>query len=363
VASTRFDFERFRRDSASDLKPRHLLPEIAERLDAELHQPAAAGADGVALRLSDRLGPLLYGQSSHWELARRVHNRLNDGDAVYCSGCDVGLPLALRCGLTRRQVELSVVFADVGRTRTRVLCWLLVLLGVRLTALVTTEQQAAAVNRSFGRRFDNVVVIEGQTDTRFFRPRPHRNSSEDDGPALIGACGVERRDYETLASAVADIEASTVVCFASPNLTDRTRYTMPDPVPDNMSFEHLDFAELRRLYQRADVVVLPLLENRYSAGLTALFEAMACGAPVVVTDSPGIIERLIAAELVVGVPAGRPDLLRQAIEDVLADPGSAAERAGKARAEVTSRYSADRFLDSLIDLLSGRSETFDQPRS
>lgn len=345
LTSTYFDFAKFERNSRADRSPNHLLPLIAERLGAEIHQPAPESSPPTRL---DRLGALVYGQPMHWEQARRLIDRLAPGDAVYAAGCDSGVPLALLCALRRRRVSFAISFIDVARRRTQLVGWLLVLLRVRLLVIVPTEQQAEMAGAGFGRRAVGIDTIDGQTDTAFFRPPDERVASH---PPLVAGCGVEQRDYATLGRALADADVDVEVCFASPNQTDRTRYTMPDPIPPNMDFRWMDFVELRDLYQRADVMVLPVRPNRYSAGLTSLFEAIACGVPVVVTRSPGIIGRLIAEDLVSGVPPDDPAALRKAVDAILGDPAEAGARAGRAREVLLERYSAAAFLERLDGML------------
>lgn len=345
LSSTYFDFDRFEQDARADRSPAHVLPRVAARLGAEVHQPAVS-TDEVGL--FDRLGALLYGQAIHWEQARRLLPELEAGDAVYAAGDDSGVPLALLCATRRRGVDFAISFIDVTRRRTRLVGWLLVMLRLRVMLIVPTEQQADEARRTFGRRAVAIDTIDGLTDTDFFRP-PDRRPLND--PPLIAGCGVEQRDYATFGDAVGNTPMSVQVCFASPNQSDKTRYTMPDPVPANMDFRHMAFAELRDLYQRADVMVLAVRENRYSAGLTSLFEAIACEAPVVVSRSPGIIDQLIAEGLVVGVPPGQAGAIRQAVDAILADrPGSAA-RAAAARNALLERYSSDAFLDRLEAML------------
>ena len=345
LSSTHFDFERFASDSEADRSPNHVLPVLAARLGAAIHQPRPD--PGPPGRL-DRLGALVYGQAMHWELARRVLPQLEDGDAVYAAGCDSGLPLALLCVGRRRRVSFAIAFMDVGRRRTRLLGWLLILLRLRLLVVVPTELQADLARTTFGRRAAAIHTIDGQTDTTFFRPPDSRPTNR---PPLVAGSGVEQRDYRTMGEALAGAGVDVRVCFASPNQTDKTRYTMPDPVPANMSFERLEFAELRDLYQRADVVVLPLRQNRYSAGLTTLFEAIACESPVVVTESPGIIDHLISDGLVSGVQAEDPDALRKAVDEIIGDRAWARTRAAAARVTLLERYSADAFLNRLDRLL------------
>jgi glycosyltransferase involved in cell wall biosynthesis len=354
LSSTKFDFDRFARQNDADQLPAHLLPRIAERMGAEIHQPDDdLGAGG----LLDRLGALVYGRPGHWVQARRTLPMLRDGDLVYSSGDDAALPLALLARLARRRVSFAVAYADVTRRRTRVLTWLLLAARCRLMAVVTTVHQAEAAQARFGRRLSAIEPVLGQTDHRFFRPADgpkHHNR-----PPLVAACGVEQRDYATLARGLAEADVAVEVCFASPNRSSRTRYTAPDPLPENFRFDTHDFVQLRELYRRADVVVLPLLDNEYSAGLTALFEAVACGAPVVATRSPGIIDELIDDELIVGVPVGDPDGWFRAVKSVLGDPDGAANRATSARRLVLDRYSADAFLERLAGFLNAFAASVD----
>lgn len=351
LSSTYFDFDRFARESKADTLPTHLLPKIAARLGAEIHQPNPGEGS-----LLDRMATVIYGEKHHWAQARRVYKKLNDGDSVYAAGCDAGVPLAVLCAVRRRKVSFAIAFADTGRLRTRVVGRLLAALSLQLIAVVTTDYQARILNRSFGRRIQGVHAIEGQTDCEFFRPLPEPVVNE---PRLVASCGAERRDYDTLARALGGLDLHVTVCFASPNLTSKTRYTMPEVVPENFDFEPLEFVELRNLYQRADVLVLPLLENRYSAGLTTLFEAIACGLPVVATRSPGIIDRLIDDDLMLGADAGDDAAIKAAVERILADPTAARARADEARRVVLEQYSSASFLDHLEEIL----KSLNRPRS
>ncbi len=340
VASSYFDFDRIARESAADRLPVHLLPHLAERLGARLHQPET----GPPPSMVDRVAARLYGQPKHWELARRVLPELRPGDAVYAAGCDGGLPLALLCAARRRQVAFAMTFTNLDRRRARAIGWLLVLVGVRLLVSVATERQADQVRRAFGRRTIGIHVNSAQTDTWFFRPPEARPAND---PPLVAGSGVEQRDYRSLAEALGPADVAIDICYASPNQTARTPHSRPDVVPDNMELRHMEFHELRDLYQRADVVVVPLCDNRFSAGLTALLEAIACEAPVVATSSPGVIDDLESEGLIVGVPMGDVEAIRAAVDGVIARPEQARSRAVKARRVLLERYSATSYLAGL----------------
>ncbi|HVS84891.1 MAG TPA: glycosyltransferase family 4 protein [Gaiellaceae bacterium] len=113
-------------------------------------------------------------------------------------------------------------------------------------------------------------------------------------------------------------------------------------------------AELPDVYRAADVVVLPTLSDGF--GLV-VYEAMASGAPVVVTDRCGAEVEHGRNGLV--VPHSDPRALADAIEQLLSDPGRArtlaaagvetARHASWARYRETVRASLLPLLDETVD--------------
>jgi len=110
--------------------------------------------------------------------------------------------------------------------------------------------------------------------------------------------------------------------------------------------------ELPALFRSADVAVcVPWYEP---FGIVPL-EAMACGVPVIASAVGGLIDTVVHGRTGVHVPPRRPDLLAEALGDLLADDERlhAFGRAGRRRAK--AKYSWDRVavqtLQSYEDLL------------
>lgn len=346
LASSPVDFERFVTESSADRLPRHLLAVVADDLGAHLVSPDP----GRASRL-DRVLSRVYGQPMHWAMARQLAGELRDGDGVFTTGSDSGIPVGLLSVLRRRKVSFAIGFADPTQWRTRLLGWVLaILLRKRLAIFVNIEGHRQLVARGFGRVAGSVTSLGYTTDTEFFRPptgaRPTRSRM------LVAGSGTEMRDYDTLADATRGLDVDVKICFVSPNLNDRTRYTVPDPVPANMELRHYSFAELRALYQEADAIVIPLLDERLSAGLTALFEAIACECPAIMTTSPGLIEGLADDDLVIAVGARSADDIQRALKDISADPATAAVRARRARQHLLAHHSTDQLLARIGAILT-----------
>ncbi len=345
LTSTTFDFDAFRRRKADGLGPEHVAERLADELGAEICQPG-----DVEPTLIDRLAGRLFAAPETWAVARSLSARLDEGDLVYATGHDVGLALAAWNVVRRNGALAAVYYVAPDRPRERLLTGLLTRLGARMLAVSGTDVKVGFLERRFGDRLFDVVLADEQTDVEFFSPATETAPGAQDGP-LVASAGLEQRDYRTLAAALEGTGAEAKVCAVSPNFSDRTPVTMPDPVPDTMSFGHLEFDELRDLYQQADVTVIPLLDNDYSAGLTVLMEASACGAPVIMTRTPGLAERFVDDDLVVGVPPGDVEALRSAITDVLADPDAARRRAERARDRILERHTSARYVRDLIDAL------------
>src|SRR5438132_962294 len=93
-----------------------------------------------------------------------------------------------------------------------------------------------------------------------------------------------------------------------------------------------DYAQLRDLYRRARLVVVPLIETDFQAGITTVLEAMAMGKAIITTATAGRSEVIIDGETGMLVPPGDAPALREAIERLLNDPGERQRLGESARA-------------------------------
>jgi len=110
---------------------------------------------------------------------------------------------------------------------------------------------------------------------------------------------------------------------------------------------NLPHAELPQHFNAAEIFILP---SMYEGHPKTLLEAMACGRPVIGTDVPGIRELIRHRET--GYLCGtRPDEIRAAIQEVLADGALRAELGHKARQFVVENFSLDRVFEMELALL------------
>jgi glycosyltransferase involved in cell wall biosynthesis len=338
-----FDLDAIERSAAADQRPRHVLWALQHRLDASVHQP-----DPQQVTSQDRRLAKLIGQPEHWALARTLVPQLGAGDVVFCAGEDVGFPLAILAKWHRSSAKFVVSVMAPDRPRVRGTLKLFNLQRHIPTFAVNTKLKAQSLSRWLSISSDRICILPEQTDNRFFTPG---NAIAHKPRPLIVSGGLEQRDYKTLALATADMAVDVKICAVSPNASSRTSVAFPDSVPSYMALRRYDWPDLRQLYRDADVVVVPLLPNDYSAGLTTLIEAMACRRPAIITRTPGLAEDLIDEGVVLGVPPQDDPALASALRWLLSDRDFADRLAQRGYEAMLSRFTSDNHVQYLMSAM------------
>lgn len=111
------------------------------------------------------------------------------------------------------------------------------------------------------------------------------------------------------------------------------------------TYQSLAKTEVASLFQRAGVCVFPSLFEGF--GLPAA-EAMACGAPVITSDGGALPEVVGDAGIV--TPAGAPDALATAIDQVLADPARRIALSARAAARATAAFSWSEHAQTAVSI-------------
>jgi hypothetical protein len=339
VLSAPIDLADLSRQAAAGQRPRHAMAELSQRLGAQVHQP---GTHPVSAR--DRVRAKITSQPAQWALARFLGATLTSKDVVFCMNEDVGIPLMCVCGSQPDQPKIATYITNLDRPRGRLALKLFRIADRGRLLLTPIQAQYEFLQRYLDLPDSSLHLVRDQTDVRFFQPGPERGAKT---RPLVVSGGMEKRDYSTLAVATQDLDVDVKVCAFSHNATATAR-TFPPELPKNMYCGFFDWPDLLQLYQDADVVAIPLFENKYSAGTTTLLEAMACRKPVVITHSPGLIADLVTAGCVTGVAPGDSDGLQRAIEYLLTHPAAAAAQAQRGYDRVLQCHSAAQHVDELV---------------
>jgi glycosyltransferase involved in cell wall biosynthesis len=344
------DLESMARTAQAGKSPKHTTWELSQLLEAIVYQP---GADPVLP--IDKMLAKIASRPEYWALARKFSSQLQENDVIYCTGEDAGFPIAALCRGQRKRPKIIVFIHNINRPRARLALKLFHLADQIDLFVTTTPLQAQFLHHYLHLSEKQVYLLPSQpTDISFFTPG---STSPNKSRPIIGSGGLEERDYRTLAEATRDLNIDVKVCAFSPCTTALKR-AFPKVIPSNMSFRFYDWCELLQLYRDSDVVVLSLFENNREAGLTTLFEAMACRRPVVMTRSPGIIGDLIDSGIVTGVNPGDPIGLKQAIQSLLNDPQKAENQARRGYELVHNQSNHSKYVQGLVTKLTS---TFGSP--
>lgn len=346
LTSTKFDFEHFVTRAELGQGPRHTIWQLKEKLNAQVHQPEFG--DDSAVTMADKLLSKLIGRPHQWTLARQVLAQTGADDIVYCCGEDAGLPLATLAAFKKDRPHLVMNVMCPERQRPRLLLKGLQLHRLVHTFLVNTALKAETLRDMLKRPEDSVVCLAEQTDKEFFCPRPGTLAKS---RPLVASAGLEQRDYVTLAEAMQNLDLDVKVCAVSPNATSKTRCRIPEHLPENMEMRYFDWVELRDLYRSADVAVVSLIDNTYSAGLTVLMEAMACRRPVVITKTIGLATEMADKGLVWSIEPDSPDQLKATVDYILNHPEEASDRAEAAYQYFLEHHTSEHHIDQISCLL------------
>lgn len=332
------DLKGIARDAEIHKCPRHVMWGLSQQLGATIHQPEA----NPVLPL-DKIRAKIASRPEHWALARALSSQLGSNDLIFCTGEDVGIPIATLCGSKRNRPKIAVFFHNIDRPRGRVA---LKLFGVadRIDLFVTNARPQFNFLRRYLRLPENrIYMLPEQTDTAFFTPGlPSPNKLR----PTIASVGLEKRDYRTLADATKDLDIDVKISGFSKDVSTLAR-AFPETMPDNMSRRFYKWPELLELYRDADLVVVSLTDNKFCAGLTAMLEAMACRRPVVVTQTQGLMEYLAPPGIATVVNSSDPAALRQAIISLLNNPQKAQEQAQRGYELVLKQNNSEQYIDTL----------------
>jgi glycosyltransferase involved in cell wall biosynthesis len=273
-------------------------------------------------------------------------SRTRHADVILSDGEHLGLPLALALKVMSSDVPHVMIGHNLLNSRKRRL-----LAHVRLRpmdrVIVHSERQVDAIVRSTALRLDQLAVIPYGIDTQFWTSREGAFGAEHNH---IVSAGREHRDYATLVDAL-PATARLTVADHSPFTPSATRR---DPVtwPDFVSRVTADYLRLRRLYEHAAIVVVPLIESDMPAGITTLLEAMSMGKPVIVSGTQELQGVVQDRENGLVVPPDDVPAMGAAIAELLDDPILRAHLGMRARQAAVERFDVRCYAAALADQLA-----------
>lgn len=185
------------------------------------------------------------------------------------------------------------------------------------------------------------IFVPHGVNVAFFRPRPESGSLQDERPRVIFV-GTHLRDFQILAHVIAGaIMTHSTVCFdlvIPADMRPPELLELGGRCPERIMFhDRVSSSLLLRLYQRAQVALLPLKD---ATANNSLMEALACGLPVIATDVGGTRDYLSEDCGVLVPPEGRELYVKHLMEMI--QDAHARARLGKAARARAEQFSWER---------------------
>lgn len=335
LAAGKFDDSTRKKIGAGE-EPRLDVFEIADRLGATTYDYGDVEAsDSVLVRTAHRVA----GASAALALlGMQVHKQY---DVILTSGEDIGIPLAALLKGTDSRTAHAMIVHTLAPKKKRVF---FELFGIQTRvdhALVYARTEESLLLRELGFRKEQVERIYYHADEQFFRP-----AATPPEPDLICAAGQLLRDYDCLVRAVADLPVRVQIAAGSPWITQDLRPKAD--LPKNIAWGKLNRFELRSLYERAALAVVPIQQNVYQTGIATILEMMAMGKCVIATKTIGQTDTIVDGETGVYVPPGDAGALRATIQRLLAAPDEARRIGQNARRFMEQEAGLDLFVTHVI---------------
>jgi glycosyltransferase involved in cell wall biosynthesis len=317
-------------------EPRLDVFEIAKALDANVIDYLDADRSTLPdVRLAQRT---LGASAAVAALGFRERNRY---DALLTTGEDIGLPLAALLRTRPSHCSHTMIAHTLFPTKKRFFFdWLGVARRLDCIFAYSTSEENHMVGRLRIPK-EKIRRIYYHADQQFFSP-DGRETEKD----LICAAGQLLRDYDCLVDAVRGLPVRVEIAAGSPWI--ERPLTPREALPPNVTWGKLNRLDLRELYARAAIAVVPILENDYQTGIATILEMMAMGKCVIATRTRGQTDTIVDGETGIYVSPGDPVALRGAILRMIAAPDEAARLGRAARRFMEEEASLEHFVDRIV---------------
>lgn len=219
--------------------------------------------------------------------------------------------------------------------------------GSAVDRIVTwTSVQRNFALREFAFSDDKVVLVRHFVDEKFWKLQTE--APVEDG--LIAAVGLEMRDYDTFIEAMKGSSLKGFIATREIKITKaglKARIYKPEEVapelPANVAIGPLGLHELKNLYARAALVVVPILPSDTDNGVTVILEAMAMGKVVICSRTKGQVDVIEHGVNGFYVEPQNPSALRKMMEELASNEELRAEIGAKARKHIETYHRLEIF--------------------
>lgn len=326
---------------ADDIYPRTDFFELSKKLNAEIlsYDDVANGSGLTAVVRT------LFGLPA--ALALEGFQRRGGRDLVFTTNEAVGIPFAILTKLAGGPKQHLMVTHRLTPPKKALVWKALGLQSEVSTLFVYSAAQKRVAIDDLDTDPAKVVQIPFMADQSFFRPMPHIAEKNQ-----ICAVGLEWRDYPTLIDAARQLDCEVKIAAGSLWSTGKNE-AEGQSTPPNVDVRMYKYPDLRRLYAESKIVVIPLYETDFQAGITSILEAMAMGKPVIVTKTAGQTDTIVDGVTGIYVRPRDAADLRDRIRHLLND-GAERRRLGEAgRHAFLNGFTLDHLVERISAIANG----------
>lgn len=328
---------------ASDNYPRTDFFELSKKLDAEIvSYEDVANAKGGPTALARKF----FGRSV--ALAVEGFRRRGERDLIFTTSEAVGIPLAVLTKLGGGPMRHLMVTHRLTPPK-KAFVWKAFGLQSQVSTLFvySAAQKTVAID-SLDTDPAKVLQIPFMADQKFFRPMPEIAEKNQ-----ICSVGLEWRDYPTLIDAARGLDCD--VKIAAGSLWSKGKNEAEgQSTPPNVDVRMYKYPDLRKLYAESKIVVIPLYETDFQAGITSILEAMAMGKPVIVTRTAGQTDTVIDGETGIYVKPGDVVELRGKIQALLASDAERRRLGDAGRQAFLNEFTLDHLVERISAVANNR---------
>src|SRR5262245_33445818 len=286
---------------------RHAQGLVPDRMPYGLDRLADLGFDlavrpAAGSQFVDRLDAVARRATGGLELvhALRDHER-RSCDLAVCWDERTRLPAALRSGGPGEPpTALGVIWATEPDARLNGAGTFVARQGLKRASAVWTLStgQLPVLEGTWGVESRRLHFVRMGIDEQFWQP----SGAEAEPGLVVGAGNDRHREHALLVDAMARVRRAGT---PSARLELVTQTSVDVPPELGVRRHYLSHVEMRELYARASIVAVVVKPNLHVSGMSVLLEAMACGRPVVATNTPGMADYVADGETgVLGTPRG-----------------------------------------------------------
>lgn len=280
-------------------------------------------------------------------LASLSYLRSRESEIIFAWSERAGIPLAGFFQLSRKRKKFVAMFQCWSKRQERIITQLN--LFSTMDAIIVHCESMHRHLIDIGAPEKKVHLIHYSVDQQFFSTG-HAQGLKSNSIMSIGE--PRSRDYKLLIDASRGLPVSLEIAASGPWYAREKNGKMPVDLPENVKIvKHLPKNELRDMYARSQFVVLPIGDELFSAGATAILESSCMERAVIATRSQGILDYVIDGETGILVDPWDTVALREAIDYLLAHPEEAQRLGQNARKRVEEELNLESYVGKIVSLL------------